>query len=765
MRFLRNVLSRGFGNARIATKLLVAFGLLLTLTAVTGAMSYVALTRVNRAAGTLAEVWLPGVGELTAAHADMLVAREFEVKHTHATDDGYRSEYEEKMNAALASVKRHVDAFKKYGDGSADAKLVAELERHWAEYLAVNGKVITLSRTGKQDDAQEIGDGAAKSAIDDALTALEHLTEFGFEQGKAAGTHSREIYRATVVTNSTITAVILALWVLLTWVITRSITRPIGEAVRVATSVASGDLTMAVEASGTNETGQLLSALKSMQRVLRENEVEALNARGQITAINKAQFVVEMNMDGTVRSANENFLRVMGYRADELSGRPYSQFGEPAQQSGPEQRTLWDKLRRGEHEAGRFKRVARDGHAVWLQTSYNPILGQDGKPCKVVEYASDITAQVRMEEALDSAVKEIQAIVQAAIDGELTARIATEGKSGPIGALTASINSLIENMMRVVAEIKHAAIEIEASAHEISQGNRNLSVRTEQQASSLEETASSMEEMTSTVKATADNAGQARQLAETARDQAEQGGQVVQAAVAAMSGINAASRKIADIIGVIDEIAFQTNLLALNAAVEVARAGDQGRGFAVVAAEVRTLAGRSATAAKEIKALIKDSVDKVEQGSKLVDQSGRSLGDICTAVKHVTDVVTEIAEASQEQASGIEQVNKAVTQMDGTTQQNAGLVEEASAASEAIVGQATQLATLVARYGVADGLAAAARPARTGTTAAQTVERRGAKRAWSSRAGTRTETAPAAPAAPVTKAAGGGGSDTDWEEF
>jgi PAS domain S-box-containing protein len=765
MRFLRHAISRGFGNARIATKLLVAFGMLLALTAVTGTISYVALTRVNRAANTLADVWLPGVGELTAARAEVLVVREFEVKHTHASDDGYRSEYEEKMNAALAAVKRHVDAFKVLAAGSTDDKLVTAFEKHWAEYLNFNGKVITLSRSGKVDDAQEIGDGASKSANDDALTALEHLTDYAFAQGKAAGAHSRDVYRATLVASSVIIAVILALWGLLTWAITRSITRPIAEAVRVATSVASGDLTMAVEVSSTNETGQLLGALKSMQGVLRENEAEALNARGQITAINKAQAVVEMNMDGTVRSANDNFLRAVGYQPQDVHGRPYSLFVESTEQASPAYRALWDKLGRGEHEAGRYKRVARDGHAIWLQSSYSPILGQDGRPYKIVEYASDITVQVRMEAALDAAVQETQAIVQAAIDGELTARIATEGKTGQVGALTASVNALIDNMMKVVGEIKRAAVEVQAGAQEISQGNMNLSQRTEEQASSLEETASSMEEMTSTVKATADNAGQARQLAVAAREQAEKGGQVVHAAVAAMSGINAASRKIADIIGVIDEIAFQTNLLALNAAVEAARAGDQGRGFAVVAAEVRTLAGRSASAAKEIKALISDSVAKVEQGSKLVDQSGQALGDISTAVKRVTDVVAEIAEASLEQASGIEQVNKAVTQMDDTTQQNAALVEEASAASEAIVGQATQLANLVARYRVAEEFTAAIRPARAEKPTAPAGERRSGKRPWSSRGGAPAAKAPAAETAPVAKAAAGGGDDGEWDEF
>jgi len=766
MRFLRQVFSRSFGNARVVTKLLMAFGLLLTLTAVVGTMSYVALTRVNRSASALAEVWLPGVGELTATRADMLLVREFETKHTHASDDGYRSEYEEKMDAALTAVKRHVAAFKALSGASMDAKLVADFDKHWAEYLAVNTKVIGLSRSGKQDDAQEIGDGAGKSSIDDALSALERMTDYGFAQGRAAGAHSHDVYRATLIASSVTVAVILIVWGLLTWVITRSITGPIGWAVRVAQSVAAGDLTMPVEVRSTNETGQLLSALKSMQGVLRENEAAALNATGQITAINKAQGVVELDMDGTIRSANDNFLRAMGYQADDVRGRQYSLFVDSEQQASPEYQAIWPKLGRGEYESGRFKRVARDGHAVWLRTSYNPILGQDGKPYKVVAYASDITAQVKMEAALDAAVSETQAVVQAAIDGELTARIATAGKTGQIEALAASVNALIDNMMMVVAEIKRAATEVQASAQEISNGNVNLSQRTEEQASSLEETASSMEQMTSTVKATADNAGQARQLAVAAREQAEKGGKVVQAAVAAMSGINTASRKIADIIGVIDEIAFQTNLLALNAAVEAARAGDQGRGFAVVAAEVRTLAGRSATAAKEIKALINDSVAKVEQGSKLVDQSGHSLGDIGSAVQRVTDVVAEIAQASQEQATGIEQVNKAVVQMDDATQQNAALVEEASAASEAIVGQATRLASLVARYRVAEEFAAAASPVPKNATAERappSVERRGSKRAWSAR-GASTGSMPVHEAAPLAKVAGER-TENDWGEL
>jgi methyl-accepting chemotaxis protein len=289
-------------------------------------------------------------------------------------------------------------------------------------------------------------------------------------------------------------------------------------------------------------------------------------------------------------------------------------------------------------------------------------------------------------------------VVQRAVEGDLTSRVKVEDKSGHFRSLAVSVNSLIESMMQVVTTLDETSNEVQVGAAEISHGNLNLSKRTEEQAASLEQTASSMEEMTSTVKNNADNAAQASQLAEAAREQAERGSSVVGAAVAAMGEINTASKKISDIIGVIDEIAFQTNLLALNAAVEAARAGEQGRGFAVVATEVRNLASRSAAAAKEIKGLIQDSVGKVNEGTKLVDESGEVLSEIVSRVKKVTAVMAEIASSSREQASGIEQVNKAITLMDTMTQQNAALVEEASAAAQALSEQANSLTNLIARY-------------------------------------------------------------------
>ena len=265
------------------------------------------------------------------------------------------------------------------------------------------------------------------------------------------------------------------------------------------------------------------------------------------------------------------------------------------------------------------------------------------------------------------------------------------------GALLAIIIGLLliilltRSIMRVVNKIVDSSSAVSTAAEEISQGNLNLSQRTEQQAASLQQTAASMEEMTGTVQQNTDNAKQASQLAINARDRAQQGGEVVGTAIAAMGEINNSSKKVSDIIGVIDEIAFQTNLLALNAAVEAARAGEQGRGFAVVATEVRSLAQRSAAAAKEIKSLIQDSLNKVKEGTQLVDQSGSTLEEIVIAVKKASDVIIEIAAASEEQTGGIQQVNKAIMQLDEITQQNAALVEEAAAASESMKEQAQQL--------------------------------------------------------------------------
>jgi len=349
-------------------------------------------------------------------------------------------------------------------------------------------------------------------------------------------------------------------------------------------------------------------------------------------------------------------------------------------------------------------------------------------------------------DAVVAPIQENKRVMVSLSKGDLTQTMAGE-YHGEFAELRDAVNESINNLFKMVNDIRNSSGSISSAASEISQGNTDLSQRTEEQASSLEETASSMEEMTSTVKQNADNARQANQLASAAREQAEKGGDVVSNAVTAMGEINTSSKKISDIISVIDEIAFQTNLLALNAAVEAARAGEQGRGFAVVAGEVRNLAQRSAGAAKEIKSLINDSVEKVDEGSKLVDESGETLAEIVNAVKKVSDIIAEIAAAGQEQSSGIEQVNKAVMQMDEMTQQNAALVEEAASASESMEEQAKGMMRLMEFFNLGEGAQFTAAPTAAPHHQAAPAARRASRPA----------------AAPKQQAPGA--SDSEWDEF
>ncbi len=448
----------------------------------------------------------------------------------------------------------------------------------------------------------------------------------------------------------------------------------------------------------------LLGALAPHQRTRTEPAAtDRAELEAQVAALHRVQAVIEFALDGTILQANDNFLQAMGYRLEEIQGKHHSLFVDAEQARSAEYRDFWARLGRGEYDAGQYRRFGKGQREIWIQASYNPVLDRQGRPYKVVKFATDITAQVHENQAMQRAVAQTREVVAAAKQGDLTRRVAMTDKQGSIAELCEGVNALVEAMAAIIGQIKFAADTIAVGATEIAQGNSDLSQRTEQQAASLEETAVSMKGLAETVQRTATNARQASQLAGGAADVAARGGSVVHEVVETMAVINASSRRIVDIIGVIDGIAFQTNILALNAAVEAARAGEHGRGFAVVATEIRELSQRSASAAKEIKHLIDESVANVGAGTAQVESAGRTMDEIVTNVRRVSDLMTEIITASQQQSDDIQQMNHAVDLIDQGTQQNAALVEEASAAARSMEEQSAQLLQTVASFRVQGG--------------------------------------------------------------
>ncbi|SON80065.1 Methyl-accepting chemotaxis protein [Xanthomonas phaseoli pv. phaseoli] len=500
---------------------------------------------------------------------------------------------------------------------------------------------------------------------------------------------------------------------LLAWLITRSLTHPLARATKAAEAIAKGQLDNQVQSDAQDETGRLLRAMSGMQTQLQsllhaQTDMAKRHDQGQTSfRIDADAFPGEygrMAQDTNALVASHlevqtTLARIMGrYAIGDLSVSMDALPGEKAVLT----QTMDEVKANLSAMNAEIKQLA--------QSAANGDFSARGDAGRFqYDFHIMVDSLNQLMSTADGNLQSLSSLLRSIAAGDLTARMSGDFK-GVFAQMRDDANATATQLAEIVGRIQHSAVSINAAASEIAAGNQDLSQRTEQQAANLEETAASMEELTSTVRQNAEHARQANQLAIGAASVASQGGDVVSKVVGTMSGIEASSKKIADIISVIDGISFQTNILALNAAVEAARAGEQGRGFAVVASEVRTLAQRSTAAAKEIKSLIDDSVQRVAEGSTLVHTAGTTMAEIVASVQRVTDIMGEISAASQEQSAGIEQVNLTVTQMDETTQQNAALVEEATAAARSMEEQAGELTQAVSIFKIQADRPAAIRP-------------------------------------------------------
>lgn len=424
--------------------------------------------------------------------------------------------------------------------------------------------------------------------------------------------------------------------------------------------------------------------------------------------IERTQATIQFDAHGTILTANENFLSLMGYQLSEIVGKKHSIFVDKTFASSGDYAQFWTALRSGRTLADQYPRLRKDGSVVWLQATYAAVPGADGQTEKVIQVSTDVTERRR-------ALSEVASALQALSEGDLRQRVVVRNAED-IGVIAKAYNRSMEQLEKAVNTVKNVSFAVTQTASEISQSSTDLSHRTESQAATLEQTAAALEQLTSTVRAAAAGAHKVEEIVGNTQSVAVQSERVVSEAIRAMSAIESSSERIAKIITVIDDIAFQTNLLALNAGVEAARAGEAGRGFAVVAAEVRALAQRSATAAGEIKDLISESKENVGSGVDLVGRSGEELKRIVEAVATISGHISEIATGASEQSTTLVEISAGVSQLDQVTQQNAAMVEQTTAATQILSNDAAQLSKEVQVFKTRPAIST---EAKAGTTRAQ----------------------------------------------
>ncbi|KGE52448.1 methyl-accepting chemotaxis protein [Xanthomonas axonopodis pv. vasculorum] len=754
-------------NLKLMPKLMLAFGIVLLIMLVQGVIAYSGLASLNNVTRDLAGNTMSSVREAGDLRGMLGEYRNAAYQNLVRASDSVKQEAKVRAKRLNGAIEATIKGYPRLIESPQQKKLFEVFVANWKKASASYASVDEMMELNLPDDAIDTFVGETRTLHNKAKDSLAALIAEDNVLAQAAKTKAEKVHATSV----TLTLVVLLIGIAgglgLAVLFARSIVKSMRGAVTTATEIAGGKLDGQINVQGQDEVGELMRSMQRMQRDLKERiehdqEIADENLRIR-TALDKSStgtFITDP--ERMMIYANDAFKKIVAqYESSIRLASPEFDaskvIGQHISYLGLSDATVHKAVAALERD-GVTSFEERFGEVVLAQT-VTSIKNEQGETSGEVCEWRDRTIEVQVEE-------EVARIVRAAASGDMSGRVETNGKQGFFLQLAQQLNGLLdanagsleqistllsalsrgdltvrmhgefsgvfaqmrddanataEQLADIVGRIKMSSSAINSAAGEIASGNSDLSHRTEQQAANLEETAASMEELTSTVKQNAESARQANQLAIGATGVASQGGEVVSQVVTTMSGIEASSRKIADIISVIDGIAFQTNILALNAAVEAARAGEQGRGFAVVASEVRTLAQRSAGAAKEIKGLIDDSVHKVAEGSALVRKAGATMADIVASVQRVTDIMGEISAASQEQSSGIEQVNQTITQMDETTQQNAALVEEATAAARSMEEQAGHLAEAVSVFKLDDSAAQAPQTTRVRPIASRPV--------------------------------------------